>query len=529
MKYLALAVSLLLTSCFKDLSDASNINAVKFDNFNGIYALAMVNSKVTIEDLINNRDERDYVRDNKNGYLSVVFDTISSSLSVNQYVKIPNVSETISLAVPAIPGFNAIPDGTEVALVSNNSLQQSITLAGIELDKIAFESGTLQLDLINSTSHVMNYEIVFPDLKNSAGVPLTVSQAASGASTKVSIDLQNYSMDLTGGIAGDFNKLVYKISCKITKNGATQPTDIGFKFNVTNIAYKSITGYFGQQSVALPINPLKIDLFKNNTEGKLEVENPSIKISLVSDFRAPIKLTLVDDKFNVRYNDSKVDNITGLPFPYTLQGAPSDAIPFKDSIVSGVITPNIGSIVLKNPTSLEFGINTQLNPNGKTAQRNIIRNTDKIKLTSIFELPLKAKASNFRIDKSIKADIADIKNADSIIDKVEVKILAENTLPIDAIVQLECIHPVTKVSVLSLLAPNQLVLKGSQGSVPTTTETLVTVSGNDWRRLSAMGVNEIQMINKLSTANGGSSFEVLQRSQYIQLKLGAKLFLKSKF
>lgn len=518
----------ILTGCIKDITDASKIDAVKFDNLNGVYALAMVNSKINIEDLINNRDEKDYVKDNKNGYLSVVFDTISTSLEVNQFVQIPNVSESINVPVPSIPGFSSIPDGSEVVLMSNNAMQKSANIIGLELDKIVFESGTLQLGLVNNTNHTMSYDLLFPDLKTSGGAPLSITQISSSAITNVNVNLENFTMDFTGGVQGDFNKLNYKISCKIMKNGSSQPTDIGFNFNLTNIKYKSITGYFGQPSISLPVNPVNIELFKNNTEGRLEVEDPKIRIYLESDFRAPIKLTLKDDKFNVKYKDNSVDNILGLPFPFTLQNAPSDVIPYRDSIISGAISPNLGVIVLKNPIAIEFGVNTQLNPAGPTSQRNVIRNTDKIKLNTIFELPLRAKASNFRLDKYIQVNIADIKNADSLIDKVEVKIIAENTLPIEANVQLECLHPTTKATVLTLLSSNQLLLKGSQGSLPTTTETFVTLSGDEWRRLVSLGVNEIRMVNKLGTANGGSSFEVLQRSQYIHLKLGAKLFLKAK-
>ncbi len=530
MKYAFLILIVFLTGCIKDITDATNIDGVRITNLNGIYALPLVNSKLSLEDLITNRDEKNFIRDNSQGFLSIVFDTISYTLDVAQFVSIPPVSASETQTIPPPPSFASIPDGTEVPILTNQSGQKSLTIGSYELDKIDLENGNLSIVTKNSSSHSMSYTIELTDLKNAGGIPLTIQTTGAGNQT-FNANLANYSWDLTAGGTTN-NVLRYKITAKITKSGNIPPSDIGFDLNLNGISYKTIEGYFGNTDFSNLNVDLPFDLFKTNTSGgTLEVTNPLIKINFENDFRLPIAVSLTGNLFNVKYNDNSIDNVSGiLSTPYTLQAAPSATVPFQDSLIYTNVTPSLGTIIAKNPKQIFFGLNTKLNPAGKTSVRNIIRKTDKLKVRAFFELPLKAKAKNFKLDKIVPVSISDIENKDSIIDLVELKLVLINTMPLEAKVQLEFIDPNNSAVVVKTLLPsNYIIMNGSSGSVPTKTETTITLNGAEWSVLVAKKVKEMRISNEFSTAGGGATFEVLKRDQFIQMNIGSRIFLKAKY
>lgn len=528
MKYFLYFLLFILMGCVKDISDATKFDNVRISNLNGIYALPIVDSKVTLEDLIAGRDERNFLRDNNLGYLSVVFDTISYTLDVSQYVVIPPLNASESINLTPIPSFGTIPDGTEVSLLTNQAGQKTVTVGSFELDKIDFKAANIVITTKNNSTHSMSYTVEFPTLKDANGIGAKMITTGIGDKT-TTLNLTNYSWDMTGG-GTSYNKVDYIVSAKITKNGNVEPSTIGFDMAVSGIEYKTIQGYFGNTDFSPISVNLPFDLFKTNTTGgTLEVTNPIIKIIFDNDFRLPIQVSLTNNLFNIKYTDNTIDNIGGIPLPYTLNAAPSASQALHDSLVFSNITPNLATIISKNPKEISFGLNTKLNPNGNTGTRNIIRREDKIKVRTIFELPLRARAKNFSLNRNFNVSIADIKNQDSVIDKVEFKLLLENTLPLEDIIQLDFLDPNNNsVSVKSLLPPNYLVLTGSQNSIPTKTETVFTITGAEWIDLVNKGVNEMRLSNKLSTANQGANFEILKRDQFINMNLGVKIYLKAK-
>jgi hypothetical protein len=145
------------------------------------------------------------------------------------------------------------------------------------------------------------------------------------------------------------------------------------------------------------------------------------------------------------------------------------------------------------------------------------------------ELPLELKADGFELEQRIEAKISDISNSDSIIDKVEMKLVLGSTLPIDDIIQIEVIDPVSGASLKSLLPPNTLVLKGAVNGVAQTSTTIIPVSGSDWKNWAAKGVKELRIVHKLSTSGGGTDMVKIFEENKVDVLLGAKVYLKAKF
>ena len=523
----------ILLGCVKEVSDLSNIKGVKFDGLDGEYAIPIAKSSVSLNDLMSNRNEKKFLVKNSEGFLSARFDTVSYSLDVASLIKVPDITQSIPNQTITIPStFAAAPDGTQFSVLNNSEINETFNnTENFEFDEITFEEGTLEVEVTNTSSHPTDFTLLFPDLKSESNVNLIITKTVSNGTDLVSANLRNFTWDFTNSNT-TFNNLKVRISAVLKKNGNnTTPADFGFTFKIKNVKYKKIKGFFGDNRTFSPIvASLPIDFFKqNNVKGNITLRNPIIQLNLANDFRLPIRVELKNNQFKTTYNDNTTQNITGLPFPIVLEAAPNDNTPFLATQTSNNITPNMGEIVRNNPVKLEFELNSFLNPNGKTSQRNIIRNTDKISVSTVMELPLELKADGFELEQRIEAKISDISNADSIIDKVEMKLILASTLPIDDIIQIEVIDPVSGASLKSLLPPNTLVLKGAVNGVAQTSTTIIPVSGSDWKNWAAKGVKELRIVHKLSTSGGGTDMVKIFEENKVDVLLGAKVYLKAKF
>jgi hypothetical protein len=525
---------LTLQSCVKEITDAANIKGIKVNGLDGVYAIPIVNSKVTLADLIANRNEKKYIQVNSEGYLSAIFDTVAYSLDISEYIKIPNISNRINLPVNIPTDFVIIPNGTEINLINQQTVSESINVGTNQIDQIKFDKGTLKFDFLNNSPHTIIYDITINSLKSSGNVPYSFTKVLTPniGSSSSTLDLKNYIWDFTSNNTS-YNKLDMTVSVKLNKNGYNYSPSLGFNVSLDDIVYNEITGFFNQTysgidniSSFLPIN-----MFKNSQfNGTLEIAQPLIKIELENDFRLPINIELLYNEVAIKYSNNPSESITGLSFPIVLQSAPTSSSPFKKMVEFGSsISPSIGTIISKNPTELSYSLIPILNPY-ISSQRNIIRRSDKIRVKTSMELPLKLKAKNFIIDQYVNAQISDIKNRDSIIDKVELKMILNNAFPFDNNMQIEVLDPTNGNSVLKKLLPaGSMVLKGGSAVSPNRSTTIVTISGSEWTSWASKGVNQFRIIHNLSTTNAGSIFEVIKDDQFVEAIMGVKVYLKARF
>jgi hypothetical protein len=528
---LLIVMVLILQSCIKEVTDAANIKDIKVNGLDGVYAIPVANSKVKLADLIANRNEKKYIQVNSEGFLSAIFDTVAQSLDISEFIKIPNISNKINLPIIISPDFVIIPDGTEITLINQKRVSESISVRTNELDQIKFEQGTLKFDFSNYSSHTIIYDITINDLKSSSNTPYSFTKVLTPniGSSSSTLDLKNYTWDFTSNNTS-YNKLEMTVSVKINKNGYNYSPNLGFNVSIENINYNEITGFFNETYYPF-YNVLPIDMFKNSQfNGTLEIEKPLIKIEFENDFQTPFEILLTGDEASIKYANNPPESLTGLSFPIILQSAPTSTIPYKKTIEFGSsISPNIGTIISKNPTELSFRFVPIIGPT-LISQRHILRRSDRIRVKTSMELPLKLKAKNFIIDQYINAQISDIKNRDSIIDKVEIKMILNNAFPFDNNMQIEVLDPTNGNSVLKKLLPaGSMVLKGGSVGSPTSSVNYITISGSEWTNWASKGVNQFRITHNLSTTKAGSTFEVIKDDQFVEAIMGVKLYLKARF
>ena len=426
----SIVLGALIFGCKKH--DLTKVAGITFDQN---LAVPIGYGEFGVHDLLKSIDNTIQVNPSDGG-MSLVYHKQLDTIYAKDVVKLDDFSQNFSI-VPANLSGNTTGsfNGT-----INNSTSQFFTYTtqnGTELHDLNFQSGNLAINVSSTIEHNITLVITFPDLKLNGSVvtktismiyPNSVPHTGSGT-----IDLTNVLADFTANNTAT-NTLRINIDATITGTGQpiTGSENLDLTMNLTNLEFKNITGYFGQQTLASFADSILLKVFNNPIQGSLSFTNPKLTFTVENSFGIPITVN-----FNNLSTVNTVSNqTTQITFNNPVQtvnipanmGDPAVSTSFE---LSNATTNNtMTNLVDAAPKYLKYDISATSNPNGNPGPLNLnfIESTSKMIVKTDIELPFEGYASGMEVKDTLKFD--QISSAPDQIESVLFRLKVDNGFPL---------------------------------------------------------------------------------------------------
>ncbi len=426
----SIVLGALIFGCKKH--DLTKVAGITFDQN---LAVPIGYGEFGVHDLLKSIDNTIQVNPSDGG-MSLVYHKQLDTIYAKDVVKLDDFSQNFSI-VPANLSGNA--SGSFNGTINNSSTQNFTytTQNGTELHDLNFQAGTLAINVSSTIKHNITLVITFPDLKLNGSVvtktitmiyPNSVPHTGSGT-----IDLTNVLADFTANNTAT-NTLRINIDATITGTG--QPIsgseNLDLTMNLTNLEFKNITGYFGQQTLASFADSILLKVFNNPIQGSLSFTNPKLTFTVENSFGIPITVN-----FNNLSTVNTVSNqTTQITFNNPVQtvnipanmGDPAVSTSFE---LSNATTNNtMTNLVDAAPKYLKYDISATSNPNGNPGPLNLnfIESTSKMIVKTDIELPFEGYASGMEVKDTLKFD--QISSAPDQIESVLFRLKVDNGFPL---------------------------------------------------------------------------------------------------
>ncbi len=244
---LALSLAFSIISCKKEKYDFDKFS---LSNFDGEYAVPLVASNLTIQDIITKADKNNNIQVGTDGFCTLIYRGTLFTSKAKDFVIIGNqtlsgvtynFSNTTSLAT-----FNAAANGTQFGPYTN-STTSIITPTPPLIDSLYLNSGTsLDINITNNMPADVSFtlsSLYIIDLSTTATFNQIINISAN-TSTVVSYDLGNHLLNLNDGIGRSRLNLTYSIKMQKTGN-ATGLEQIGISASLNTISFNKFIGFLG--------------------------------------------------------------------------------------------------------------------------------------------------------------------------------------------------------------------------------------------------------------------------------------------
>ena len=363
------------------------------------------------------------------GVLELVYEDDLDTITAQEVIQLPDFSMPNDMLPPnfnlaVTPNFNGVITNTDV----RNS--DYVASNGVELHALNFLSGSCTLNLSTTIQHDVSLVITMLDLQyNSAPIVRTLDVHYTGSVPQIAstvIDLTDVLADFTAGNVEPsliFNRLRVNVAATITGlgNPITGTESLDLTMSMTNLEFKNITGYFGQNSLTSVTDSITMKIFNNEQSGNINFTNPKLNFTIDNTFGIPID---IDFSNLSSYQVEPPSIVTPLILDPSVASTSIDYPHFPlenginqstDILLNNTNTQNISSLIEAVPKFFKYSVDVTSNPLGHTSELNYIENSSRMIIKAKLTLPFQGYASDFVVSDTMKLNGATYgKNAEHI-------------------------------------------------------------------------------------------------------------------
>jgi hypothetical protein len=505
LKLLSLAVILafISISC-QPLEDLDKLDEASYD---AEYAVPIANAQLSLRKALEKADDLNAIYIDDEGIIHFQYsgDLITQS------------SEDI------FESINGEISGTPIPLLSKNMPVPLGDESGFNIDRLLFKEGTLAWLGGNPFEEQVTVTVSVPQISKDGEI-FSVTQTVSAAPSQG--EVQNFVGfgDLTGYevIPDPVTDSIYLQYEFIRANG--EPDFASFlvaTFNELEFSY--MEGYMGVESHKGK-DTIIIDFFDSYVKGDIYFANPTVTFDVENAFGIPTRskvnifevFTVRDETLNL--SGEYIDNGIDFPYPELDQVG---VLEFGEFIFDKN-NSNIDSILGSGPLAIHYDVDAITNPDMDTSIRGFITDSSYYKVKVEVDLPLYGNAVDF-----IARDTFDL-NFDNYgeVDNMELKMITENELPLDVLVQGYMVD--AKGEVLdSLFSEQSLVIESAvvdlQGFPSATTEKInfIEFTADKFERIR--DTEQLILVASFYTTDEGTKSVYITESQNLNVRIGAKI------
>ncbi|MBL7816948.1 MAG: hypothetical protein JNL70_18135 [Saprospiraceae bacterium] len=459
------------------------------------YAVPLVETEMTIQDLFENFDGYSYLQVQSDGTLRMFY---NGKTVENQPFNL----------------FSALPEVQTIQIVQSDMAIPFPSPSNSRIDAIDFKNGFLKWQF-EAQATPLTVRITVPQLTKNGQV-FDKTFTLSNTTYRDSISLLDWHCEPTLG------NIVFSCQAKKSTGESVSLNNQG-RYELTRFEAKYMKGYFGQFLVALPRDTVSLDFFKNwKPNGKINFTDPKIYVTFDNGLGFPIQArTAVAESVNLKGQKLALDNPLGNGLNLAYPSINEVGGNRRTTLTIDKKNSNIVDVLNSNPTHFIqsiIGITNLDNPN-KTA--GFLSENSRFKVTFGVEVPLFGTAEDFVVYDTLAVDMSKFTQ----IAAAEFKLTTDNEMPIDMKLQGYFVNSSGAI-VDSLVTTEPIVLRGAP-----TTALGTTIGSNpayNFIKVDANRFNNIRSAKKIivkytvSSTNRGLQPVLINTAQYISMKLGVR-------
>lgn len=443
-----------LISCKKEV----DFDSLERPNYEGEWQAPLFKTHITFQSLIDKANEHldiDYLYDEKSNLLTFIYrDSISATVP-EEYYKLKDHILNAQIVMPheQIPAEYqsfiddfAVPPGVEsytfdttfsipvkdIALDSENEVIQST-----RIDYIILDDGELTLDIQNNFNHPIDLTLTINALEAPSGNPTETSVTLGPKMSKnVDISLNGKKLMLSENQeeANPFEATASFTVSPVEGNMLSEDDNLSLTFEMKRMSYDVIVGQLGNFSVPITEGDLALNLFDDiDDDADIYLADPEINLHIYNTSGVPLALDI--KQLDFINPDESVESVTyENNTPIDLAYVPDVADRGDEAITTHTInndnTQNLGNIFSLAPQKLlyDFGINVE----GLQGQHYFLANDSEVGVIAEARIPLHGSVGRYFVSDTFSVDLAaSLADEDTIVEQAEIKLITENTLPLD--------------------------------------------------------------------------------------------------
>ncbi len=447
-KLLLLTPLLLFLHCRKNNSTNWDVDLI----------FPVVNSQLNIKNFIGDS----IFKTDNTGLLNLSVTRTITAIKLDSLIRLPDTTITnvfVTLFPIALsPGqqFNALPPSELNFNIGN----------GVALKKVDVRTGILTVKFSNTVAEPLDLKYVITSATKN-GQPFTVIETIPPGQNSLikSYNLDGYSLNMRGLSGTVYNTIAqaYTVSLNANSNSVTANSGQGAKIELTysKIVPNYIEGYFGQQTVALKLDTVRLDLIKNFDANGFSLNSATFNFNILNQFGAEFTGNLVNIK--------SINNTTIVPLTTSalsninINRASKIGSTIYQSVKSVSLTTansNIAPFLSNLPNKLSYQGSIVVNPLGNLSGFNdfAFYNTG-LNVTADINIPMRFNANYFKLTSNTAVDFTNVKQLDRV-NFGDFILSASNGYPFNAELQAYMLDE-NKQVIDSLFTPtNNTLLKG---------------------------------------------------------------------
>lgn len=503
--FLLLAALLGFAGC-KQIDELEGIDRI---DFNAQYAIPLVNTKVSIQDILEDFEEDASLIIDPDGQIRFHYrgDVLSQT------------SEDIFAAINQALGFPIELDGNRMPL--------PIQLPdGMLLDRIDLKKGLLTYGFNNPHQEPVDVTLRFPEVTKNGNV-LTFQFSMPAWSGEGDLPLATNFISpasLEGYRITPLNDSIFIEYDALLPDG--ENVELPAVMVLDDIEIEYAEGYMGNQLHEGGRDTIEIDFFENYLQGNIYFADPVINFDIENSFGIPTRSVVhLFDVLTVNGEILELESPhieNGIDFPYpTIDEVGQTKY---ETFTFTKDNSNIDVVLGSGPIAIDYDVDALTNPDTITSIRGFITDSSYYRVQVEVDLPLYGQAIDFIARDTFEINFSDYADVNS----AEFKLVTENALPMAVDIQGYFMDE-AGVVLDSLLDSRQRAIApapvDSEGYANTSVEQTTFAPFPADRFEKIRNADRLLIVAGFSTYNEGDISVRILATQEVIVKLGAILEL----
>lgn len=506
MRYAFLLLIVLVTT-WTACSDLTDLDSVDGTDANAEFALPLINTSLSITDLLGDFDSNAFLEVDADGLVHLVYtgDVLSRTSD-----------EVFEAVNDAIPPFIPITS-PRIALPFSSP-------DGVDIDQIIFKTGRIQYTFQSDSEEPLTVEVRIPGLAKD-GVSFKQDHLVPAAENgELSTPLPPLvEIDLAGYELAAQQDSIYLEYTALRPDGATDTLE-NFIMTLKDLRFAYAEGFLGQQDYDTDRDTIPIDFFENWQQGRVFFEEPSINISINNSFGIPTRSVV--NAFEVM---SATGETIALQSPVLEEGIDFN-FPTLNEVGETKTTlfsftnenSNIAEVLGSTPVAVIYDVDAATNPDAETTVSGFVTDSSKFSVNVEVDLPLYGNADGFVVTDTLAINFGDIEEVAT----AEFKVITESDLGLD--VELQAYFTDANGTILdSLFKEKTLLVEGAtvddEGVSTSRTKTTEFIDFPADRFTNILNANQLLIRSNFSTIDNGQTSVKVFATDAVDLRIGLKV------
>lgn len=483
----------LLHSC-KNYEDFREVDHV---NYNPELAVPLINSSLSIEDILESQDSISFLTVNSDGSMSLNY----SQEEVDK--KASDLIEKIAdFPIVLIDSFMSVP----VQIFEN-----------FTISKLNLKRGSISFEIGSSHTENIDLNISFPGMiKN--GIPFQVeTEIAYQGSTPTEVTIpaeyfEGFELSVPGG----------NLEVRYTAYNSSGQRVLLDKITgeARDWEYSSIEGVWDTENFTISTDTIEIDIFEEWTQGQIRFEDPKLILDIRNSIGFPTQIKL--ENLTAHTKDGNTISLTSVfdeGYDLKFPSLNEMGMEKSDQIVLDKNNSNIVSILNAQPTHITYNVLGTINPENNP-ETGFVSENSAIKGDLSVEVPVYGTASEFTLETTSDFEMEEVEE----LTHAEFKLIVKNGIPLELDIQVYFLDE--NNTIIDSLFNNQGQVipapeVGANGAVVNILEDINFIDVPAERLDNIQTAKQIKVKASLTSANQGLTPVKIFTNQEIEIKLGA--------